>query len=80
MFARGEVETTQTRGGEREGSVREKRDEPERNEISTRHVEERGLVSDFLRTAVPRRQKKDESSVRPQAQVEFGEERGTKQN
>jgi hypothetical protein len=48
VFARGEIET---RGGEGEGSVREKRDE--RNERKTRKgtrsIDVSGLVSDFLR-------------------------------
>jgi hypothetical protein len=51
VFARGEVET---RGEEGEGGVREKRDERDERGI-TGHVDERGLVSDFLRTAVPQR-------------------------
>jgi hypothetical protein len=54
VFARGEVET-RGESEEGEGGVREKRDERDERAI-TGHVDERGLVSDFvLRTAVPQR-------------------------
>ena len=48
MFARGEIET---RGGEGEGSVREKRDErnERKTQKGTRSIDVSGLVSDFLR-------------------------------
>ena len=65
----------------KEGSVREERGEMK----SDTGVDEKGLVSDFLRTAVPQRrslnsqnnEKKMGSRVL-QTQVEFAEERGNK--